>query len=224
MVLAILAAACTPSEDDLIGKAQLCVDKAVPSDAMTCIEPIRNSSKASAQIVKCSAGFLAENFGRGARILKAYRQLEDPSEGTASFLGVMTFNSHGTPEENRTFSREINGYCQQTDQKSYRLLGAMGLTATTISAAGGLHWSRENPPTKDDIHRAIMNLRATRNDPQTIQAFEEVGTAVVIMFENACTTEEVANQKLCDQAKAALSGGSDKSGESIGERILDLWD
>jgi hypothetical protein len=136
----------------------------------------------------------------------------------------MTFNSHSTPEENRTLSREINSYCQQTDQRSYRLLGAMGLTATTISAAGGLQWSPEHPPTKDDIRQAIMNLRATRNDPETIQAFEEVGTAVVIMFENACTAEEVANQKLCDQAKAALSGGGDKSGQSVGERILDLWD
>lgn len=223
IILSLLIAGCAPTEDDLIGKAQLCLDHAHPSEAQNCIEPIRGYDKASAQLVKCSAGFASEDFGRGLRLAKAYGKLDQKGQGMVAFLAAMTFYTHHTPEQNREFARQTNQYCQGSKISAYQLLGALSLTATTIAATGGLQWSSGNPPTRDQIIDAMNALKATRNDPETIQALQEVGSAIVIMLERSCEKKSVGDDKLCAQAQAAVAGGGEKGGESIGERALDVW-
>lgn len=224
LLVTLALAACSPSEDDLIGAAQLCVDKASPSEAYSCIEPIRYINKRSANIVKCSAGFSAEGFGRGDKIVAANQDLEDPTKGTPSFLGLMTFASKPTPEQNRQFAKEVDSFCQGTGKPIYNLLSAMSLSGTTISAVGGLRWDKNNPPNREDIRRAIATMLATRTDPQTAEGIHEVGELVLRMVINGCETNRDIAPRLCERVEGVLnSAAGSKDAETIGDRALEYW-
>ncbi|WP_413289070.1 hypothetical protein [Bdellovibrio sp. HCB337] len=224
LVLTLALAACSPSEDDLIGAAQLCVDKASPSEAYSCIEPIRHINKRSANIVKCSAGFAAEGFGKGQKLVAANRELDDPAKGSPSFLGLMTFASKTTPDQNRQFAKEVDAYCQGTGKPVYDLLSAMSLSATTISAVGGLNWDKNSPPNRDDIRSAISNMLATRSDPQTAEGVREIGRLVLRMVVSGCQTDRDIAPRLCERVESALNADpGNKDADTVGDRALEAW-
>jgi hypothetical protein len=188
----LVLAACSESEDDKIGQAQLCLDKASPSEAEGCVREIQNINKPAAQGVKCAAGFVSEGFGRGDRYAKALQQ--------------------------------IDMYCQGSNFKSYDLLGAIALTATTISAIGKLQWTAENPPTAGQVRNAINTIQEASVGPATIQALQEIGIAVRRIYQNGCY-KKVPAAKFYEQVQDAINAVSESSqgGEALAERALQYW-
>jgi len=216
--------ACSVSQRDLLGEAQMCLDQAIPQNAQTCIDPIRAIDTREADILKCGAGFITEGFKDGTRILKAYRQMADPQQGTLSFFGTMTFSSHSGAHENRSFAREVDKYCQASGQPVYSMLSSISLAATTLSAAGGVNWTLEEPPTKEEVREAIKALRSTKENPQTIEAVREVGSSLIRMFQKNCQQTKLRPTVLCKQIEAALRiAGNNKDTETTADRLLDIW-
>jgi hypothetical protein len=224
IALLFLSAACSASERDLLGEAQICLDQAQPQTAQSCIDPIRSVHTREAEVLKCGAGFITEGFKDGTRILKAYRQMADPKQGTLSFFGTMTFSSHPNSHSNRSFAREVDMHCQASGQPVYNMLSAISLAATTLSAAGGVDWSLQEPPTREEVLGAINTLRATKGSPQTVEAVREVGSALVRMFEKSCLQTKLRPTVLCRQIDAALRiAGGNKDTETTADRLLDIW-
>ncbi|WP_373998366.1 hypothetical protein [Bdellovibrio bacteriovorus] len=216
-----LCVACSETVSDRIGDAQLCLDNATPEQAQGCIADIESVDRADAHVLKCAAGFVTEGFGTGDRFRRSFRQLDENGDGTPGLLGYLAFASQGTPNLNRAFALKTDIACQKSEQKSMRLFGSLALAATTIAELGGLTWDSQTPPTAADIRTAITTMENS-GSANIISAIQQIGMAVVNVYNRACSSGNVPNKKLCEQHQNAVTEGQGDL-EQIGRKILDKW-
>lgn len=208
---------CGPKDADKIGAAQLCLDDAAPGEAAACMEKISGIDTPSANLLRCSAGFIDEGFTQPERFKNAFDALGgDNANSTEAFMGVLAFSSKSDADANVTFANETYDHCAKSDSKGYMLLGSMAKTATTLAKlAGG--FTSGTQPTETDIANAI---NAAISDP-TAQA--AIGSAVATTYEASCQSGDQSNESLCSQFDSALTGIDINDSAAVGAAVLAYW-
>ncbi|WII71487.1 hypothetical protein QJS83_13540 [Bdellovibrio sp. 22V] len=203
IVLSLVLCSCTEGDPQKLGETQFCLDNAGRDEAHACLAEISDIHTPYSYVLRCSAGFISEDFGRGDKFRRSFQQLDDPSQGMAALLAIFTFGSKPTPEDNREYAKDTNEDCFRSKQRSLRLFGALSVIATTIAQAGGLTWDRDNPPTAADMKTAIAAMKASV-DPANLEAIKEIGENVLAISQNSCRVKgNVPNEKLCNHFRSA---------------------
>ncbi len=211
---------CGPKNADKIGDAQLCLDKATQGTAAACLEKLDGIDTSSANVMRCSAGFIDEGFTQPTRFKKTFDALSQKSNGatnTLTFLSFIAFSSKGSAVANKAFASTTYDACLKTNAKGLILLGSMAMTATIIS--GGLTAQNDGSA----IQTAITSLLGATDDASK----SAIGSAVIATYTSSCNAGSQANQGLCDQLAGFLptSGGVvDTSNPlAVGNAILTSW-
>ncbi|MGZ3749314.1 MAG: hypothetical protein ACXWQA_16045 [Pseudobdellovibrionaceae bacterium] len=221
LALVTTLSACAPKTADKIGDAQLCLDKATQGTAAACLEKIEGIDTASANVMRCSAGFIDEGFTEPTRFKRAFDALSQKSAGatnTLTFLSFIAFSSKGSAAANKAFAAETYAACLKTNAKGLTLLGSMAMTATVIS--GGLTALNDGAA----IQTAITSLLSGTDDASK----SAIGSAVISTYTSSCTGGTQANQGLCSQLDGYLSGAgavdvSTVDPLTVGTAILTQW-
>lgn len=209
---------CGPKDADKIGQAQLCLDKATKGTAAACMEKIAGIETKSANVLRCSAGFIDEGFTEPARFKMAFDALGNNSgSNTETFMGVLAFSSKSTAPLNTTFAYETYEYCAKSGAKGLMLLGSMAKTATTLSGLAGSYVDGAQPDASA-IQAAITNAKS---DPV---AKEAIGSAIASTYTASCQTGQKADESLCTQLDAALVGVDITNSADVGAAILAYWE
>lgn len=217
LTLSAVLVSCGPKDADKIGEAQLCIDKATQGTAAACTEKIAGIESESANLLRCSAGFIDEGFTKPARFKQAFDALSaNGGNTTEAFMGVLAFSSKTTANDNSTFANQTYEYCAKSKAKGFMLLGSMAKAATTLSTIAG-SFVNGSQPSQADITNAI---NTAINDPTARAA---IGSAVATTYTASCTAGSQSNKELCTQFDSALSGVDISNADAVGNALLAYW-
>lgn len=201
---------------DKVGEAQLCLDSATQGSASACVEKIADINTASANLLRCTAGFIDEGFTSATRLQNAFNALKAGSQSAESFMSVLAFTSKSTSALNLTSAQQTATYCTLSGSKAYILLGSMSSTATSLAKIAGSFINGATPATSDIVGAVTTAL----SDPTTKAA---VGTAVSTVYTSSCKTGTQVDTTLCGQMDTALTGVDLTNSTAVGNAILNYW-
>lgn len=230
LVATSLLTSCGEKEEDKLGDAQSCLDKATPATAKECITKIQDNTSSGANTLKCAAYFIAEGFDRPDSFTEALDQIKQQPSGcsgcstTLSAVNVLSFTSAGTSgtqiDENMTNSELALDYCTKSGSQSYSLLATLARFSTILSMTY-YRLGFTTTPTATDLQNAITQITSGSGTASAA----DVGAIASAAYLTTCTDEaknDTSKKTVCDELSTALDAGSGSNAD-VGNCLLEKW-
>lgn len=214
--IAILACtflySCQKSQKNELADAQLCLNTATSSTAMSCVSGLSENIEPLAYSLRCTAIFVSQGFGDAASFVNALDSINSTGNcagGCSSTINAMyalTFTSAGVsnPTElaaNNAAAADAFAQCSLADAKIYTQIASIFRLGTLTSMlAYGV--SGGAPITEDSLKAAVASGAL---DAAT------VGAIVSVTYENTCqntTNASDSTVQFCAELSTAISAGT----------------
>lgn len=224
----LFLSSCGEKEDDKLGDAQACLDKATSATAMSCIEKINDLDSSGAHTLKCAAYFIAEGFDTPEKYSQIFDKIKKQPAGcnscstTMGVVDVLAFGSAGVSsneaiELNLKNSEIALNHCSKSGSKSYALISTLAQVSTVINMT--LHKYGTG-----DIQSSINSI--INGGASDIATPADIGNIASVAYQTTCTTgeqgkESTSIKSVCDELSVAINSGS--SATDVGNCILNKW-
>ncbi|MFN3455548.1 MAG: hypothetical protein ACK41T_11365 [Pseudobdellovibrio sp.] len=188
----LILSSCQKSELEDIKNAQLCLNKAAPSQAQACVAKIASDNSPQANQLKCAAYFIEEGYGSPTALIDAIAEAEnnDPTcvncADSVQIISVLAFTN--TTQANNAFN-----VCNASKVTIYTLLSSLVQVATLAKNL--------NPAASTPAEYAIAIHLLNNTD---------IGQIVTTTYQNSCVVQS-SNEALkdyCTVLSDAISAGS----------------
>lgn len=209
--LLLVLSACSETNRDKIGEAQLCLDTATPSTVNSCLSKISGIESANAYALRCSANFIAQGLGSASTLSEALNNLSGMG-GNAALFSVLRFKASTTTEA-ASLASSAQANCDKSGNAGMKLIASMATTATTLSnlVSGVGPIDPNNPPSETDIKNALNSLASQLNsgdqtqvDSATAQV-QAITDALVSTYNSSCTSGSSQQTDICKQLQPAFA-------------------
>lgn len=214
LTLGLFSCAKSSDKNDL-KEAQLCLNTATSSEALTCIDKIASNNSAQAYKLRCAAVFISEGFNTPTAFIEALDKINNNSGsctgGCSSTVGAISALSFKNTDNNSATDRahsaavadQAFSYCSLSDTGIYMQISSI-FKIGTLAANIAYQTNGGTTPTEDQIKTAISSL------PDA-----EMGQLATSTYNATCQNLEKASdstKKYCTELGTAVnSGGSDTS-------------
>lgn len=189
----MILTSCKESELDTIKDAQMCLNKAAPSEAQACVSKLANNSSEQANQLKCSAYFIQENLGTPTGLIDALEQADSSctgcSSGSMGVISALTFPS-GTAVSEAAFN-----VCNASGIPVYSQLSSLVHISTLAKSFDSL------ATTADEYAAAVNSIPAA-----------DLGNLVITTYNSSCSgtssDEGEALAEFCGELSSALTSAS----------------
>ena len=195
IVSLMMLGSCSKTSEIRMSEAQVCLDKAQPSDAQDCISDITDLLTPEAYALRCAADFSEQGFNNPEKLVDMFDAMaatsaQGQSNPMYSMMGFLTFSS--TDKANQAVSD-----CSKADSPTLINLSNMARVSTSISAVSPTITNllqQGQTPTAADVEQAVEDLSSLPpNDPARQAALTAIGESVLSMVSS------------CDQAQVQQS-------------------
>lgn len=138
LITSSLLISCKESELDTIKDAQICLNKAAPSEAQACVASL-DSSEQSSQL-KCAAYFIQEGFGTPTALIDAIEATDSSCPTCSGSMGIIS--QLAFPSGLATADAAFN-VCNSSGVAVYSQLSSLVQIATITKDAGACSTSAE---------------------------------------------------------------------------------
>lgn len=216
-------------EVDKIGDAQICLNSATNATmANACLTKVDGIESKSAYAVRCNGSFISEGFASPTKYINAASSLNGSSNGTTTFMGLITFTSAGTFATDLTNAGNTFTYCLASGAKGTTLLSSFGYLAMSIynyarsTGDGATQASCPTTPTATGynfsscltsfaVTNVVANATALANMINSSTANSAASTlqssmgSVIVSTYNISCSGTGANQSLCSTLNTAIT-------------------
>jgi hypothetical protein len=203
---------CQKSDTNDLQDAQLCLNTAAAGEAMDCVSKISSNTSENAYKLRCSAVFIANNFGAPTSFISAMDQIKNGGNnagctGTCSgSLAAMSTLNFGTTSNSTAAANLAFSECSASGVGIYSQISSIFKIGTLLSTTAG--------------STDIGNLE-TAAAALTGASAQVVGEVVQVTYAASCsdtTNASDSTKQYCAELSAAISGGA--TAQAIGECLL----
>lgn len=215
-VALVLSVGCKKKDIDSISEAQDCLDSSTSSTALACMEKVNGLDSEAANLIRCSANFIYQEFTSPTRLAGIAEQMKN--SGGASPAAAMGLLAFGKPSATAAgpLAADTLVYCQKAKSKGMLLLAAMAQIATSASVA------LNNTTLIDDCNPNSGSYNSATCEATAKAAIcgassATIGQAALAAYQQSCLGSSQQNSTVCAQFAAATSGTTDAA--TIGTNV-----
>ncbi len=202
-----------------LGEAQACLDRIPQSDptsAQSCMNYIASVKSPQADALRCSIGFLAGGITTN-RLIEAVKKIDDGDNAEQVFISLLVFNGvnlndSAEPASSVTAIENVNrttSYCNKSGVKGLMYLSNFAVVGTALMSAiktdpNVAFW--ESPTFIDPETEAADAVNTCSSTPENCSP-AAVGAAIIALSDSYCKAGQAADDKQCQQVKAAIAAG-----------------
>lgn len=210
------ATSCEKRDSDKVAEAQACLDAASSSTALSCMAKVDGVDTEAANMIRCSANFIYQEFAEPTRLARIADQMKGGSGGgsAAVALGILAFSKASGSNTAAALAQLTSGYCVASKSKGMILLSQMALVGSTLAtAAAAIITECDASQAGFDQNNCNTEIvqAACQTDPATL------GTAAQTAYQQSCVGSSQANSSVCQQFAQVTAGTTDPT--TIGENL-----
>ena len=193
---------CEDKKESNLFKAQYCIDKATASNVNDCLELLGSQNNRRANVLRCSAAFIAEGIDEDAivDVIRVLDKDENSAGGSAPAISALTMSS--TDAANGALA-----VCETTESDTLIALAGLASISTAMSSVLSLGAN----PTEAQVQAAIDGFSS--GDATS------VGNAVIANQDSMCNPDSglFKDSDECTKMNAAIKagGGNDAIGQAF---------
>lgn len=207
--LALGTSACGKKDSDKVAEAQSCLDSSTSSTALSCMEKVDGVDSEAANLIRCSANFIYQEFTDPSRLTKIADQMKSSGGSSAGAIGLLAFSKASGSTTATQLMQETSTYCVASKSKGMILLSQMAMVGTTLANLAGsavVTKCDTSDPSYDPAQcQAAVQSTVCSADSATL------GNAALTAYSQSCVGSSQSSSSVCQQFEQVTAGTTDPS-------------
>jgi hypothetical protein len=218
IALSVVTISCSKKDSDKVAEAQACLDSSDSSNVFSCLEKVEGVDSEAANLIRCSASFIYQEFTDPARLTSISEQMKTSgASSSAVALGLLSFSKTYGASTALQLANAALSYCTAAKSKGMLLLAGMAAIATEVNAAGG--GAVVTSCDTSDPGYSAANCQTAVQGAVCASSDTTVGNAALAAYQQGCVGSSQSNSSVCQQFAAASAASSDPS--DVGAALKD---
>lgn len=207
VICLIAASGCGKKDSDKVAEAQACLDSSDSTSALSCMSKVDGIESEAANLIRCSANFIFQEFTSPTRLTKIADQMKSSGGSASAAIGLLSFAKASGSYTATDLMNQTSTYCVASKSKGMILLSQMALVGTTLSTLVGSDVTTKCD-TADPAYNAADCQTAVQDQVCSADS-ATLGTAAQTAYLQSCTGSSQSNSSVCQQFAAVNAGTTD---------------